>query len=133
MQPLKKEHIVNRDVGQNIPEGGRAWSRPMHQRLYAESAHLLTSLSRPLHEALVSNDDDARLLPGFDDDRAKRNVARRRLAVSKRNVPPGVNLYPLHAVLMPRISAFYGIVTYMYWRDHPPPTFMRSMPNMKQK
>ena len=24
---------------------------------------------------------------------------------------------------MPRISAFYGIVITMYWRDHPPPHF----------
>jgi hypothetical protein len=24
---------------------------------------------------------------------------------------------------MPRLSAFYGIVIYMYWRDHPPPHF----------
>ena len=24
---------------------------------------------------------------------------------------------------MPRISAFYGIVVSMYWRDHPPPHF----------
>lgn len=24
---------------------------------------------------------------------------------------------------MPRISAFYGLVIYMYWRDHPPPHF----------
>ncbi|MGI8425321.1 MAG: DUF4160 domain-containing protein [Actinomycetota bacterium] len=24
---------------------------------------------------------------------------------------------------MPQISAFYGIVVYMYWSDHPPPHF----------
>lgn len=24
---------------------------------------------------------------------------------------------------MPRLSAFYGLVIYMYWRDHPPPHF----------
>lgn len=24
---------------------------------------------------------------------------------------------------MPRISEFYGIVVYMYWRDHAPPHF----------
>jgi hypothetical protein len=24
---------------------------------------------------------------------------------------------------MPRLSEFYGIVIYMYWRDHPPPHF----------
>jgi hypothetical protein len=24
---------------------------------------------------------------------------------------------------MPRLSAFYGIVIYMYWRDHAPPHF----------
>ncbi|MDQ2759292.1 MAG: DUF4160 domain-containing protein [Actinomycetota bacterium] len=24
---------------------------------------------------------------------------------------------------MPRVSAFYGIVVTMYWRDHPPPHF----------
>jgi hypothetical protein len=24
---------------------------------------------------------------------------------------------------MPRISAFYGIVIYIYWRDHAPPHF----------
>lgn len=24
---------------------------------------------------------------------------------------------------MPRLSAFYGVVIYMYWRDHPPPHF----------
>ena len=24
---------------------------------------------------------------------------------------------------MPRISAFYGVVIYMYWRDHDPPHF----------
>lgn len=24
---------------------------------------------------------------------------------------------------MPRLSAFYGIVIYMYWSDHPPPHF----------
>ena len=24
---------------------------------------------------------------------------------------------------MPRLSAFYGIVITMYWRDHPPPHF----------
>ncbi|MGH2771957.1 MAG: DUF4160 domain-containing protein, partial [Actinomycetota bacterium] len=24
---------------------------------------------------------------------------------------------------MPRISAFYGIVVYMYWADHPPAHF----------
>jgi hypothetical protein len=24
---------------------------------------------------------------------------------------------------MPRLSAFYGVVIYMYWRDHAPPHF----------
>lgn len=24
---------------------------------------------------------------------------------------------------MPRLSAFYGIVIYLYWSDHPPPHF----------
>lgn len=24
---------------------------------------------------------------------------------------------------MPRLSAFYGVVIYMYWRDHSPPHF----------
>jgi hypothetical protein len=28
---------------------------------------------------------------------------------------------------MPRISQFYGIAIYMYYRDHAPPTFMPSM------
>ena len=27
---------------------------------------------------------------------------------------------------MPRLSAFYGIVITMYWRDHPPPHFHAS-------
>jgi len=31
--------------------------------------------------------------------------------------------YPLRTVIRPHISAFYGIVIYMYWRDHPPPHF----------
>jgi hypothetical protein len=28
-----------------------------------------------------------------------------------------------HHRAVPRISAFYGIVITMYWRDHPPPHF----------
>jgi hypothetical protein len=32
---------------------------------------------------------------------------------------------------MPRISSFYGIAIYMYYRDHGVPHFMRSMVNMR--
>ena len=53
-------------------------------------------------------------------------MERRRAAVvgyRHRNELGGVNLDLLHTVIMPCISAFYGIVIYMYWRDHPPPHF----------
>lgn len=33
---------------------------------------------------------------------------------------------------MPTISAFYGIVIQMFWREHNPPIFTPFMGNMKQ-
>jgi len=42
----------------------------------------------------------------------------------RRGTTPGGSSRSLaHDVVMPRISAFYGIVITMYWRDHPPPHF----------
>ncbi len=41
----------------------------------------------------------------------------------RRVAGPRIVREPVENGLMPRISAFYGIVITMYWRDHPPAHF----------
>jgi hypothetical protein len=53
---------------------------------------------------------------GFGLDAVDHAVLRHQLAAANRRCLS-------RTLAMPRISAFYGIVIYMHWREHPPPHF----------